>query len=107
MVRKIMHPGNTTSHQALNCSRAPDSREPQVTVSTGTPTPRKDSADSVMIADDMQATSVTEMMGKALGRAWRNRIRHGLAPDALADLMKSELLIRNISALVILAISVQ
>ena len=102
-----MHPGNTTSHQALNCSRAPDNKEPQVTVSTGTPTPRKDRADSVMIADDMQATKVTAIIGKAFGRAWRNRILHGLAPDAFADLIKSELLIRNISALVILAISVQ
>lgn len=69
MVRKIMMPGNTTSHQALNCSRAPDSNDPQVTVSTGTPTPRKERADSVIMADDMHATNVTAITGKAFGRA--------------------------------------
>lgn len=82
-----MHPGKTTNHHALNCSRAPDSKEPQVTVSTGTPTPKNERADSVMIADDIQATKVTAMIGKAFGSACRNSIRHGLAPEALADMM--------------------
>lgn len=107
MVKSNMIPGNTTSHQASNSSLAPAKSEPQVTRSTGTPSPRKDRDDSVMIADAMQATKATDITGVALGNACLNKMRRGEAPDDFADAMKSVLLIRRSSARVNLAMSVQ
>lgn len=85
MVKKTIAPGNTTSHQALNCSRAPANKDPQVTMSTGNPNPKNESDDSVRIAEAMQATNATDITGRAFGNACLNMMRHGDAPLDFAD----------------------
>ncbi len=85
MVKNTIVPGNTTSHHASNCSRAPANNEPHVTISTGTPNPKNESDDSVSMADAVQATKATEITGRAFGNACLNMMRQGDAPLDFAD----------------------
>lgn len=87
MVKNTIVPGNTTSHHASNCSRAPANKDPHVTISTGTPKPKKESEDSVRIADAVQATKATEITGKAFGKACLNMMRQAGAPLDFAEAM--------------------
>ena len=67
-------PGNTTNHQALNCSLPAFNNEPQVTVEGGTPTPKKDKDDSIKMADATQNAIATKAGASALGKACLNII---------------------------------
>ena len=73
-------PGNTTSHHALNCSRPAFSKDPQVTVVGGTPTPKKESADSVKIAEATPNAIATKAGANALGSACLKMILNSLKP---------------------------
>lgn len=77
-------PGNTTSHQALNCSLPAFNKEPQVTVVGGTPTPKNDKADSVKMADATPKAIATNAGANALGSACLKMIRNSLKPIDLA-----------------------
>ena len=77
---KIASPGKITSHQALNCSRPAFSREPHVTVVGGTPTPRKDNADSVRIADATPNAMATRAGASPFGNACLKIILNSLKP---------------------------
>ena len=102
----MANPGKTTNHQALNCSLPAFRSEPQVTVVGGTPTPRKDNADSIRMAEATPNAIATNAGAKALGNACLNIIRNSFKPIDFAAWMYSKLLMRKNSALVNLAIPV-
>ena len=68
-VIKIASPGKTTSHHASKFSLPAASSDPQVTISGGTPMPKKDNDHSARMADAIPKAMATMAGARALGNA--------------------------------------
>ena len=78
-------PGNAASHQAMRMSLAPCvNMVPQVGISGGTPTPRKDRDASMMMANPSVMVPSTIYEATTLGRIVAQHMRAEPAPMALA-----------------------
>ncbi|MOA06615.1 hypothetical protein D3C78_1262650 [compost metagenome] len=84
-----------------------NSSRPQVGKSDGKPRPRKDSADSVMMAEAMPRVAETMIELSTFGRIWRRMMRYSRMPLDFAAMMNSWLLIVSTSPRTMRAVCIQ
>ena len=106
MVINIAIPGKIISHQEAESCLPPDNKDPQVTTSSGTPIPRKESPLSINIAEAIPNAILTNTGARALGKACLNIVLIDENPnDFEACTNSNDFILRN-SARVNLAIPV-
>jgi hypothetical protein len=78
---KIANPGKITSHQAWKASLPELSKEPHVTTSGGTPTPKKERLDSIRMAAATPKAIATNAGATPFGKACLKMILASLKPS--------------------------